>query len=394
MISKPASFMPPKVFILLLLSCAPLTTSPASAQAIDLQEEAIRTLCDPRAGSNDKITAIRILIRSKVWPGSDRGVRIVSALARQAHYDLPQVRDFARLALVQMVGDSYAKSVIADFVPSPPTAPQPAQAVAMEFKPIPLDLIEALESHRTAGPNSEFKDSPAFRRLLADLLESSNERTAIAAAALVNTPISRSAALAAIVESVTSGTALSGKILKALNPDVQEVSRALTEFLSNRDLKTRRAAIQTLLATGIKGDEIRSALTPLLRIADPEIRNSAAALLNTPQALARSRVPDLIADIRSNSLSARQLAARQLDELSVEPKPITSALIQAVESGDFAARIGLLSAIDTANTQNANSLELLKNAARPQNPDAPARAYARAALHKIESLAAQQKTPP
>jgi len=186
-----------------------------------------------------------------------------------------------------------------------------------------------------------------------------------------------------MIVSIKAGRPLSADVLKAFNPDPESFSHRLIEPLGGQP-SIARAAIRALLVTGIKGDGIRAALTPLLRSLDGEIRHGAGELLNTPEAIARARVPDLISDIRSNTLATRQRAARQLDELGIEPKEITSALVRAVESGNFAAREGLIAALDAANSSGKNPLDLLNQLAKADDADAKPRAYARAALREIK----------
>ena len=72
-----------------------------------------------------------------------------------------------------------------------------------------------------------------------------------------------------------------------------------------------------LVVTGIQGDAAKSELERLLRDRDADVRRSAALLLDTPQAQARVRVPDLLERIKTGSLGDRQVAAR--GEVQIKP---------------------------------------------------------------------------
>lgn len=562
-------------FFLIALSVMTALNASALTLLTVEQSSAILILWDQHAESNQKIVAIRILMDGKFPPGSDEGVRVVNALARQAHYDMPPVRDFARFALAKMVGASYARNVINDYLPGD-VVPEPSE-FALDFRlanvgwNAPLDLAESLAgdnsaarqaaikalaklaiehpkhlasvdeplksrlfSHlelldsiepsmrqfmlvlveqlgpdskfarpilmralldrnievrkiiarfydadekqpehqavvnafvtglldpdkkisaafarwtpfipddaaklsiaravavaamehvdrvallqdyevkigvfakvvsnelerstadterlallqalRRAGANAEFDDSPVFSSVLASLLKNPDESISLPAAELFNTPKAQDLALQMLLASIKDNKPFPPTVIRALKLDPEPLSQAVISFLATGDVPVCRAAVQTLQVTGIKGDPIRAALAPLIRNADPEIRHGAAQVLNTPEALARSKFPDLLNDIRANSLSARQLAARQLDELGLEPKEATAALIRAVESGNYAARQGLLAALNTANTTSQNPLDLLKKTAAADTPSAD-RAFARAAIHEIE----------
>jgi hypothetical protein len=565
-----------------LIAMSVMTAVKASAVTFltDEQSQAILTLWNQHAGSNQKIAAIRTLMDARFKPGSDNGVRVVNALARQAHFDMPPVRHFARFALAKMVGVSYASDVIIDVLPgsvvaepsdvvldfrlandgwnAPPDLAESlagdktdarqaaiktlaklatehpkhlpflevqlknrltrhleridrlepsmrrymlvlieqlepdsvvarpillralidkdmevrkiiarfydaddkrpehqavvnafvtglldpdkkisaayakwtplipddstklsiAHAVAvaatahvdqvallaeyeistrvftsvvtseLEHVTVDSERLALLQALRRAGAKAEFDDSPVFAGVLARLLRNPDESISLPTAALFTTPKAQELAQQILLASIRKTKAFPPPVIKALKVDVETLSRGAVEYLAADDVPARRAALETLNATGIKGGAIRAALTPLIRNADPQIRHSAAQLLNTPEALSRAKVPDFLNEIRANSLSARQLAARQLDELGVEPKEVTYALVRAVESGDYAARQGLLTALDDANARTQNPLDLLNKTAASDKPSA-ARAFARAAMHEIEASETQ-----
>jgi len=237
---------------------------------------------------------------------------------------------------------------------------------------------------RLASVEGEVEDSPRFLEVWNHLITDNDEAALAAATELYNSPKLRTYAIGRMVASIKAGRPISPQVIKAFNPDPESFSRQLLESLRGVDSATCRVAIKALLVTGIKGDAASDALNLLLRNPDNEIRHGAANLLNTPQAIARARVPDLLSDLRSNELITRQRAARQLDELNIEPKEITSALIRAVEAGNFAAREGLLAALDTANSTGKNPLDLLNQVAKADDANDTPRAYARAALREVK----------
>lgn len=252
--------------------------------------------------------------------------------------------------------------------------------------------IALLKALRRAGADDELDNSVDFSAILAGLLRNSDPSISRAAAELFTTSKSKELALQTLIVSIKDKNPVAPEVLKILKLDPESAGRQLSEVLNTGDIRTRQTALQSLEITGIKGDPIRAALAPLVRNSDLEIRHRAAQLLNTPEALARAKVPDLLNDIRSGALSARQLAARQLDEMNLEPREITSALVRATESGDYAARQGLLAALDTANATSQNALEILKNTAADK-PSA-ARSFARAALRETDVAQVHKEAVP
>ncbi len=264
---------------------------------------------------------------------------------------------------------------------------------AIQRTPNQLHRVLLLKALRRAGADDQLDQSDDFRKLLASLLRSSDPAASLKAAELFTTPKARELALQMLVASIQDGKPLSVEVIKALKLDAESVSGLLINILNTGDTPTRQAALQSLEITGIEGDPVRAALTPLIRNSDPEVRHRAAQLLNTPEALARAKVPDLLNDIRSGQLSQRQLAARLLDEMNIEPKEVTSALVRATESGDYAARQGLLAALHTANATSQNPLEILKQTAAAEKPSAD-RSFSRAALHEIDLGKSHKETTP
>lgn len=235
-----------------------------------------------------------------------------------------------------------------------------------------------------AGVVNELEKSADLRETFSDLLLPGEGEFSISAAELFNTPALRPFALEKIIASVKSGKAVPAEIVKVFKPEAEMFSRELLEAMRGGQFLVVRASLKALAVSGIEGDAIRAALAPLVRSQDMEIRREAALLLNTPEALARARVPELLLDIQSESPALRQLGARQLDELGIEPRELTAALIRAVDGGDFAARLGFVKAMESADRSGGKTLEELKKSAAAENPDAAGRAYARAALREMK----------
>jgi hypothetical protein len=97
------------------------------------------------------------------------------------------------------------------------------------------------------------------------------------------------------------------------------------------------------------------------------------------------RIPPLLKEPRNADVTRRMIAARRLDDLGVEPKEITAALLRAVDRRDMPAREGLINALESAHIKRRKTLEMLDQTAAQQD-DLTLRAYARAALREIASV--------
>jgi hypothetical protein len=118
---------------------------------------------------------------------------------------------------------------------------------------------------------------------------------------------------------------------------------------------------------------------------DDAVRYAAAELLGRADVMKQMRLSALLKDLRGNSPTLRLTAARQLDELSVEPKALTAALVRAIERRDMPVREGILLALERAYASGHDALETLKLLADTDDADGPTRAYARAALREVAS---------
>ena len=187
---------------------------------------------------------------------------------------------------------------------------------------------------------------------------------------------------AIILSHVAAGKVFDEEVLRILAPDPATLCREMPQYLKNRSTPVRLAACRALQVTSLAGPDIRPALEPLLDDPDDNVRYAAAAALDRKDILARAAIPDLLAGLRDDSPTRRILAARQLDELAVEPKELTTALIRAVDDRNMPARQGLILALDRAYTSRQNALDVLKMLAA-SDADQTTRLYARAALREL-----------
>jgi hypothetical protein len=247
-----------------------------------------------------------------------------------------------------------------------------------------------LNGLRQAGLAERIDDFCDLREALVDLLAISDDDTAVAVAGMLTTRASREIANDALVSAIKKGHALSPAMLKALKPDAEKFGQLLIEPMLKEELETKQSAVEALAATGAEGAAVRAVLTEILRNPDPALRHTAARALNTPEAFARAGLPELLQDLRNESVSIRQVAAREFDGLQLEPKEFTTAVIRAVDQRDMPAREGLIAAMTWANLRGQNPIEVLKESAAKE-PDVTRRVYARAALREVESSAKPPK---
>jgi hypothetical protein len=234
------------------------------------------------------------------------------------------------------------------------------------------DLIQSL----SVGP---YEAAGVATRLLGDAHEPLSEHIATLIDAADPARIDRYAMLDA---TITSGTALSGNVLKLLNLDATKACNHIAPLLRIQQPTVRLAAVAALKMTGLKGTLIKPALEPLLDDPSDAVRLAAAEFLDRKEVIARIQVPSLLRELRSDNIERRMIAARQLDALGVEPKEITAALLRAVDRRDMPAREGLVAALEIAHAQRKTTLEMLAQAAG-QEANSTSRVYARAALREV-----------
>lgn len=241
-----------------------------------------------------------------------------------------------------------------------------------------------LKAMHLAGADRQIENHPQFRDTLLLLLASDDRNLSIAAAQIFVGANAQPMAIDSVVAAIKAGKTVFPEVITTLKPDPEQFSGRLLELLHSDKASVRRAAAIALSASGLKGDSVRLAIQPLLRDPDNEIRQTAARVLNTPDAIARAQIPDLIDRLRSDAPHDRHVAALQLQNLDIEPKAFTRALLRAVEDGDFAARLGLVQALEVANAAGGDPLEVLRTMAGDQKLEKDARAFARAALREVE----------
>ena len=225
------------------------------------------------------------------------------------------------------------------------------------------------------------------------LLNSDDPRLGVMAAEVIGTAPAQIDRIAILLGTIARGKIQSARVLNALRVDPKAACPHIASFLKSKEQEVLLAALHALKTIGVEGDKINPALAGLLHHPNDEILYAAAQLLGRQDILARAVIPSLIHDLRSHSPDRRIVAARQLDELKVEPDVITKALIRAVDRGDMPVRQGLIAAIDSAYTARKETVDMLKQAA-DQSSAGGSRAFARAALREIDLTKAQNEEKP
>ncbi|MDB5320280.1 MAG: hypothetical protein JWN40_1911 [Phycisphaerales bacterium] len=203
-------------------------------------------------------------------------------------------------------------------------------------------------------------------------------------AGLIAADVARFDRHAVLKETVQAGVSQSPQLLARLELDPKIINPQIVPLLEAREVRVRFAACSVLKVTGITGDGVSPALEALLADTDDSVCYAAAELLGRSDILIRLQIPPLLRELRNEVLIRRMVAARQLEELGVEPKEITAALRRAVDRRDMAVREGLVAALESGYVKRKPTLEMLDEAAGQQS-DAASRAYARAALRELEA---------
>jgi hypothetical protein len=289
----------------------------------------------------------------------------------------PTAKDIAVYALLSQViqGNSRAKPLLESW--GADHTPLAKAVIALSAEPTPEErtqlaaLLEAMTITPAAARNR------AIQLLSADG-EPLREKLATLIGAADPTRIDRHLVL---FGTITLGKPQSAEVIKRLNVDPAIIIPRIAQLLKIEQSPVRQAALNVLKVTGLQGDEIGAALDPLLEDHNDDVRIAAATLLDRKDVLARMRVPAILRDLRSDTIDRRMIAARQLDDLGIEPKEITAALRRAVDRRDMPAREGLIAALEAAHTSHQKTLDILQRTA--DKADAAPRAYARAALREI-----------
>jgi hypothetical protein len=95
------------------------------------------------------------------------------------------------------------------------------------------------------------------------------------------------------------------------------------------------------------------------------------------------RVVDLLDDLRADSATLRETAARQVESLGTFSPEVTGALRRAVAKRDMAAREGLVRAIERAAATGRPAIDELRATASAA-VESTSRTMARAGLHEVD----------
>jgi len=278
--------------------------------------------------------------------------------------------------------------------PTPVVPPQPSEAQANAMKhaaaiiPATVILPHPFQSEAMSINNALANGARAAHVKIVELMadDKTGELRMKLAEQIVKEP-TRFNRNEIVIDLLDKEIELSPQVLKAMQLDVQILMPNFAKLLQQQKTPVTLATLHTLKTIGLEGEEIRTSLTPLLNSPNDNILYSAAELLGRQDILKRAIIPQLIEDLRSESPDQRSIAARQLDELKLEPEILTKALIRAVDRRDMAARTGLISAIESAYYTRSDSIEMLKRIA--EQPNDPERNFARAALRELDLTRAQ-----
>jgi hypothetical protein len=233
---------------------------------------------------------------------------------------------------------------------------------------------------------AEDRSAANFRAL--QLLCGEDEKLRKDVASFITTQPARFDRLEILGRAVAAGYILSPDVLARLALSPKAVCVQMARLLEKQETPVVLAALQTVKAIGVEGDEIQAALARLLNDPNDHMRYSAAELLGRKDILAQAALPGLLVDLKDASPNTRAIAARQLDELKVAPPQITSALVRAVDRRDLVVRQGLVNALESAYVSRGNALDALKATAGGSDPALGP--YARAALREVESINGQR----
>jgi hypothetical protein len=192
---------------------------------------------------------------------------------------------------------------------------------------------------------------------------------------------------------VAGRPAQAAEMFNLLHVKPEHGSQQISGLLESEDASVRFAALRTLKMLGLDVNAFHAALTVLLKDPADDVLYAAAGLLGRKDILSRAMIPGLLADLRSQSPNRRSIAARQLDDMHLEPEEITKALIRAVDRRDMPSRQGLINAIQSAYAARADGMETLKQTAE-RSADPSARSFARAALREMDLTKAENEVKP
>ena len=184
--------------------------------------------------------------------------------------------------------------------------------------------------------------------------------------------------------------------LACIRPFAAPAQPAQVRALNDPDAAVRNAAANAICAEGASPPVER--LVTMLEDRDGAIRAGAMRGLlrfapHDPRFTAVMHPPrtrdSLLADLRSPYPERRIEAATYMSENRIIPAPVATALMKAVQSGDFVAREGLVLGIERA-WKNDGEVEVVLKSIQDNDPDQTNRAFAGAARRAITSIKDQQ----
>jgi len=204
------------------------------------------------------------------------------------------------------------------------------------------------------------------------------------AARVVDGPAAALAAAFEVLDTVSAGSVPGSDLLVGRAPDREALGRLLVEPLSSKDPSVVLATLSVLKVAGADGPEVRRKLSALVRSRNEAVRLSAAEALGDDRSRAISLAPDVLRDLRSEDAGTRVRAAQRVRHLKLDEPAVAAALVRVVESGDFAAREGLVLGLERAYEFDSRTVDVLRGLA-DSSQDGRIRAYVRAALREIRA---------
>jgi hypothetical protein len=284
------------------------------------------------------------------------------------------------LAALVARGDDRARQVLVDWN-------------ALEFPEVRLaDRLRGLardEGRRFVFLLDDYAAHTSNPVAVADLLTHPEPGIRLEAAWAVAALKERLNALRAVDVVVGRGGYMDPDVVRAMGLTTDDLAPRLRPYIQTRangsraPVGQRVAALEVLKGTGAPATAGgRAELEALLDDPDLETRVAAAELLGDPAAMARVRLAGWVRDLRSDALSARVLAARQIQGSGAYDSAFCAALVRAVERRDMAVREGLTRALERS-AKRREAPDAVLRALAADEADPTTRAYARAALRAL-----------
>jgi hypothetical protein len=246
-------------------------------------------------------------------------------------------------------------------------------------------LILLLELYASNRPNEE---------ILAGLLQVPEPRGGIEIAKAMYELRDRLKPVAAVELLVRRGELPSANVIAALHLTTDDLAAPVVHCILHPASNSADALGPLTVGQGVAALELlrttgapttagaRAALESLLDHPGERLRIVAAEVLGDPATLARVRQVGWLRDLRSDTLSTRLLAARQLEESGVVDKAFCAVLARAIEQRNMPVREGLTLALERSARSQQAPITALRAIAEDKR-DAASQAYARAALRYV-----------